>query len=195
MEEVWKEVGIIKGVDYTGLYQVSNYGEVKSLERIDNNNHPVKEKILEPVKNTKGYLSVGLCRNGVCTPSRINRIMGLTFIPIPEHLKHLPLDKLEVDHIDGNRANNRLDNLCWADRSGNERNPITRKRISQSLVNNPKLSQPVLQIDKNTNELIKEWTSMAEAERQLGIRQSNISACCRGVNRHKSAGGFKWQYK
>ena len=48
---------------------------------------------------------------------------------------------------------------------------------------------------KNTNDVIKEWPSMAEAERQLGIRQSNISACCRGVNRLKSAGGFKWQYK
>lgn len=191
MKEEWKDVGIIKGVDYTGMYQVSNYGEVKSL----NYNHTGKEKILTPISNSRGYLSVGLSKNGKCTLERINRIVGLTFIPIPEQLKHLPLDKLEVDHIDGNRTNNRLDNLRWADRSGNERNPITIKRISQSLVNNPKLSQPVVQIDKNTNEVIKEWSSMAEAERQLGIRQANISACCRGVNRHKSAGGYKWRYK
>ena len=191
MKEEWKDVGIIKGVDYTGMYQVSNYGEVKSL----NYNHTGKEKILTPISNSRGYLSVGLSKNGKCTLERINRIVGLTFIPIPEQLKHLPLDKLEVDHIDGNRTNNRLDNLRWADRSGNERNPITIKRISQSLVNNPKLSQPVVQIDKKTNEVIKEWSSMAEAERQLGIKQSNISACCRGVNRHKSAGGYKWQYK
>lgn len=190
-EEIWKDIGIIKGVDYTGMYQVSNYGEVKSL----NYNHTGKEKILTPISNSRGYLSVGLSKNGKCTLERINRIVGLTFIPIPEQLKHLPLDKLEVDHIDGNRTNNRLDNLRWADRSGNERNPITIKRISQSLVNNPKLSQPVVQIDKNTNEVIKEWSSMAEAERQLGIRQANISDCCRGVNRHKSAGGYKWRYK
>ena len=191
MVEEWRDIGEIKGIDYTGLYQCSNYGEVKSM----NYNHTGKEKILTPISNSRGYLSVGLSKNGKCTLERINRIVGLTFIPIPEHLKHLPLDKLEVDHIDCNKANNRLENLRWADRSGNERNPITIKRISQSLVNNPKLSQPVVQIDKNTNEVIKEWPSMAEAERQLGIRQANISACCRGVNRAKSAGGYKWQYK
>ena len=191
MEEIWKDIGEIKGIDYTGLYQCSNYGEVKSM----NYNHTGKEKILTPISNSRGYLSVGLSKNGKCTLERINRIVGLTFIPIPEHLKHLPLDKLEVDHIDGNKENNRLENMRWSDRSGNERNPITIKRISQSLVNNPKLSQPVVQIDKNTNEVIKEWSSMAEAERQLGIRQANIPACCRGVNKAKSAGGFKWQYK
>ena len=191
MEEEWRDIGEIKGIDYTGLYQVSNYGEVKSI----NYNHTGKEKILTPISNSRGYLSVGLSKNGNCTLERINRIVAITFIPIPEELKDIPIEQLEVDHIDCNKANNRLENLRWADRSGNERNPITRQRISKALINNPHFSQPVVQIDKNTNDVIKEWPSMAEAERQLGIRQSNISACCRGVNRLKSAGGFKWQYK
>ena len=54
-------------------------------------------------------------------------------------------------------------------------------------------SKPVLQIDIKTNEIIKEFPSTREVQRQLGISHSNISQCCKG--KYKTCGGFKWQYK
>ena len=56
---------------------------------------------------------------------------------------------------------------------------------------NIKLSKPILQIDAKTNEIIKEFPSTREVERQLGI--TNVSMCCKG--KRKTAGGYKWQYK
>ena len=58
---------------------------------------------------------------------------------------------------------------------------------------NGKLSKKVLQIDKKTNEVIAEFPSVSEVERQLGISHSNISLCCKG--KYKTCGGFKWRYK
>ena len=71
----------------------------------------------------------------------------------------------------------------------------TRRKISEARkgIPNIKLSKPVLQIDKNTDELIAEFPSMTEVERQLGFSFKNISACCLG--KIKSAYGFKWKYK
>ena len=68
----------------------------------------------------------------------------------------------------------------------------TRKKLSDAKKNG-KLSNPVLQIDKTKNEIIAEYPSLREVERQLGISNSHISKCCRG--KFKSAYGFKWQYK
>lgn len=56
-----------------------------------------------------------------------------------------------------------------------------------------KNSKSVLQLDKETDEIISVYPSMTEAERQLNIYQGTISKCCRGIN--KTAGGFKWFYK
>lgn len=232
MEEVWKDVGIIKGVDYTGLYQVSNYGEVKSL----NYRGTGKEGILTPIKDRDGYLSVSLYKNGNSTKNKIHRIIGLTFIPIPYHLKHIPIEELDVEHIDTNKENNRLDNLRWNTHKGNMENPITRQKRIQSIKgeHNPfygkhhteetkhklsetkkgkklseehkrkigeshkgipklKLSKPVLQINKDTNEVIAEFFNINEVEKQLGYNHSHISKCCLGKS--KTAYEYKWQYK
>ena len=72
----------------------------------------------------------------------------------------------------------------------------TRKKISEAQKGkhiNGKLSKPVLQIKKDTNEIITEFPSTIEVQRQLGISQSHISDCCKG--KRKTCGGFKWQYK
>lgn len=76
--------------------------------------------------------------------------------------------------------------------------PLTeeiKKKISETKkgIPNIKLAKPVLQIDKKTNEVISEFPSVSEVERQLGIPISNVSNCCNG--KRKSTGGFKWQYK
>ena len=67
-----------------------------------------------------------------------------------------------------------------------------KKKLSEARTNG-KCSKPVLQINKTTNEIITEFPSVSEVERQLGISISNISQCCKG--KRKTCGGFKWQYK
>lgn len=101
MIEEWKYV---KG--YTGLYSVSNYGNVQSH---------ITGKILKPAINHKGYLIVQLCLNGHRKNKRIHRLVAEAFLPNTEGFP-------EVDHIDNDVKNNRVDNLRWATGSYNTRN-------------------------------------------------------------------------
>ena len=98
MQEIWKDI-----IGYEGLYQISNYGNVKSIKR---------DKILKPQVNGRGYLSVGLSKNGKHKTFRLNRLVMITFVGYEE-------GKDQVNHIDGDKTNNRLDNLEWCTQSEN----------------------------------------------------------------------------
>lgn len=99
MEEVWKDIP-----NYEGLYEVSNFGNVYS----------VRKKIrLKPGDNGYGYLSVVLCKNGIQTNYKVHRLVMLAFIGEPPA-------GCEVNHIDGNKSNNRLDNLEYITSSENQ---------------------------------------------------------------------------
>lgn len=193
-KEIWKD---IEG--YEKLYMISSYGNVKSLERIDNNNHLVKERILKLQKDKDGYLFVSLCKNGKLKIYKVHRLVALTFIPIPEHLKDIPIEKLDVGHLKTlsngleDKTANEIWNITWMSKSENQKYGTVSERRSKAHTNNPKKSKPVLQIDKNTNEVIAEFPSAAEAERQLGYKDTYITSCCRG--KYKQAYGYFWIYK
>lgn len=107
MTEEWRS---IEG--YEGLYEVSSYGRVKSVDRYvkysDGRIYLHKGKILSPVKHKKGYLKVVLNCNGKCKTINIHRLVAQAFI---ENSDNFP----QVNHKDEDKSNNRVDNLEWCD--------------------------------------------------------------------------------
>ena len=168
MREEWRPV-----VGYEGLYEVSNRGNVKSL----NYNHTGQEKILKAGKDKDGYLQVVLYKGGKKKTYKVHRLVAQAFI------QFVPQEGVmyEVDHRNTDRTDNRAINLYWVSRSQNMNNPIT----------NSKISKPVLGINK-INGLILEFHSIKEASRQTGIDPSSIAKCCNG--KRKIAGGFYWMF-
>ena len=175
MKEEWRDV---KG--YEGLYQVSNLGMVKSLGNGKSNNS--KRKIMKPHYNQKGYLLIDLSNNGRKS-FQIHRLVAEAFIPNPNNLP-------QVNHKNEIKDDNSVENLEWCDNKYNSNYGTRLERIFKKTTNG-KCSKPVLQIDKGTNEVIAEFPSVSEAERQLGI--SDVSNCCTG--KQKTCGGYKWQFK
>lgn len=90
MQEIWKDID-----GYDGKYMVSTWGRIKSANGI-----------MKPYKNHKGYLKIGLSKNGKSEKHRVNRLVAKAFIPNPYNLP-------EVNHIDGNKENNSFSNLEW----------------------------------------------------------------------------------
>lgn len=102
--EIWKD---IKG--YEGLYQISNYGNVKSLERVIEDNkgsYIKKEKILTPTINNRGYYHIGLRNNSKTKYYYVHRLVAEAFIPNPNNY---PI----INHKDEDKTNNKVDNLEW----------------------------------------------------------------------------------
>ena len=97
--EIWKDV-----LDYKGLYQVSNFGRVKSLARKGR----LEDKILIPQKNNCGYFQVCLCKNGKQTHKRVHVLVWEAFNgKVPKGM--------QVDHkVEGDKSNNALSNLQLA---------------------------------------------------------------------------------
>lgn len=120
--EIWKDIP-----GYEGEYQVSNLGRVKSLARTCRNNkgtRPIRERILKPCLTKNGYSIVHLGHRGRST--RIHRLVAEVFIPNPDNL---PV----VDHINGKRDDNRVENLRWVDyKENNDNIPIVRQLKSRN---------------------------------------------------------------
>ena len=171
MKEIWKDIQ-----DYEGLYKVSNLGRIKSLPRNGTIN---QDRILKQTKDNNGYLIVGLHKNNTVKKTSVHRIVAKAFIKNVENYD-------VINHKDGNKQNNRVDNLEWCTQKYNVKEAI---RLGLQVPHNKK---KVLQFNKN-EEFIKEYESICEAERITKIYQANISRCC--MKQRKTAGGFVWRYK
>ena len=181
MKEIWKDIP-----GYEGLYQVSDQGQVKSIERYKNNNGgfvKVPEKVLRAsVRN--GYGLVALSKEGVRRTCAVHRLVAEAFIPNAEN-------KPTVNHINGNKLDNRAENLEWNTDKENIRHAIKTGLRNAGQPFNNKRSIAVAQYDVNMN-LLRVYPSIMEAERQTGIPNRNIALCCRG--KHKRTGGYIWKY-
>jgi hypothetical protein len=173
---VWKP---IKG--YEGSYEVSNHGDVRSVDRINAYGRHQKERILKQ-SLTKGYAKVGLYREGVLKWHLVHRLVAEAF------LGECPFG-CEVNHIDEDRLNNCAENLEYTTHADNVRYGHGNRRRSESNINHPKLSVAVKQLTLS-GECVDVFPSQAEASRQTGIMSTHIGDCCRGQRR--TAGGFRW---
>lgn len=190
MEEVWGDIE-----EYKELYQVSNCGNVRSL----NYNKTKKIRVLKTIISNSGYIQVGLHKGGNMKLCTIHRLVAQAFIPNPNNL---PI----VNHKDYNKSNNHVDNLEWCSYKYNNNYGDRNIKLSNSLINNDKISIPIFQLDLKGN-FIQEFPSSIEAARSLeksnlNAASINILKCCRGiadtqygsVNR-KTAYGYKWKFK
>ena len=168
MQEIWKDI-----VGYEGLYQVSNFGRIKSLDRVIKYSNgkicKYKEETKALTKDGKGYSRVLVSKNGKHKNLRVHRLVAQAFIPNPHNLS-------QVNHKDEDKTNNCVDNLEWCNCQYN---------VDYSL------SKKVCQYDTNGN-LLKIWKSIIEASRGSQIPDTNIGKCCKGE--YKQAGGYVWRY-
>lgn len=208
--EIWKD---IKG--YEGLYQVSNMGRVKSLNRFiyksNGTIQPFKGKICAMCPDNN-YIKVSLSKNGKYALKLVHRLVAEAFIPNPEN-------KPEIDHINTDRKDNRVENLRWCTHKENVNNPLTiskykantgrivsnetreklslalkgRKMSKESISKRTKSTyKPIIQLTLDGN-FIKEWESATIIERELHLTNGNIGKCCKGLI--KQSFGFIWKYK
>ena len=132
--EVWKSIS-----GFEGLYEVSNFGNVKSCDRYVMNNGGKQhrsERLLKPHSAPTGHCSVVLCKEGKTCPCLVHRLVAQEFIPNPEN-------KPVVDHIDTNPLNNHVDNLCWVTTQENCMNELTRKHQSDCKKGHPYWGRPL----------------------------------------------------
>ena len=163
--EIWKDISEIEGMEEYTDYQISSYGRVKSLKR-------GRETILKPRATRNDYLRVQLSVNGIAKDFYIHRLVAFAFIQNDN-----PIEKTDINHIDENKANNKIDNLEWCTKEYNNKYGTKIERISKKVY---------------CVELDRIFSSTQEVKRLLGLNQGNVSACCRGEL--KTSGGYHWQY-
>lgn len=184
--ENWRDIN-----GFEGHYQISDMGNVKSVGRIIAhsrlNKKKIPEKILSP-GNRNGYQYVHLVKNRIIQTVKVHRLVALHFLPEDP-------TRLIVNHKDGNKINNQLNNLEWCTHRENLTHALTtglRRRSKPNPDHVKKISKPMLQISHLDNTIVAKHKSMAQAARDTKISISSICQCAKG--RIEQAGGFIWRY-
>lgn len=138
----------------------------------------LKEKWLEP-KGTKSYLDVSITMDGKMTTEKVHRLIAMTFIPNDDPTKRL------VNHKDGNKKNNHVNNLEWCTQKENMKHAV-----ETGLLKNFKRRE-VWQIGLD-GKFIRVFPSLIDASRSTGVYVNSIQSVCAG--RYETAGGFRWIY-
>lgn len=171
-DEIWKD---IEG--YEGMYQVSNKGRVKGLDRIDAAGKKRKNRIIKGGVS-KGYRYIQLSVNKEIKTFTVHRLVAKAFIPNVDN-------KPCVNHIDHNRLNNNISNLEWCTHSENNESALVFGKYDEQM-------KEVYQVDINSGDIIDRHESISSAANKTGIHLTNISACCR--DKVYSAGGYIWVF-
>jgi hypothetical protein len=177
--EEWKQIR-----NYENYYAVSNCGRVLSLGRYrkarDGGKTWVSPRILKEKTTRLGYKQVVLFRDNTLKYYSIHRLVALAFIPNP-------FDLPQIDHIDGNKANNNVNNLRWCTAKENMQNPITKQVVKNTHFGHA----PIPVVSLNGNTIVKKYSSATDATKD-GFKRASICSVCAG--RRKTHYGLKWMY-
>lgn len=188
-DEIWKDVE-----GFEGIYQVSNLGRVRSLDRIvpaicHSNGRVVdyhrKGRILRQQKINSGYRVVTFIVRGkdLYETKLVHRLVAHAFVTGYKK-------GLDVNHKDEDKTNNKAENLEWCDKKYNNNYGTGKWRRRKFN------ARPVVQLS-SCGEHIANYNSISEAARTIGCDPSTIRAVCVGQNGHRkcyTAKGYKWRY-
>jgi hypothetical protein len=190
--EVWKDV-----VGYEELYMVSNLGRVRGKGKPATNETPFwqikllkKDKIHSHSLNKWGYAGVSLYKNGQGKRFQVHRLVAIAFIENAEN-------KLQVNHKNGVKTDNWVENLEWATPSENLKHAFKiglKKVVKNGLGKTNELnvnSKPIIQKSLN-GDFIRKFPSISEANRYFNKPQTNIPAALSG--KQTQSCGYKWEY-
>lgn len=179
-DEIWRG---IKG--YEGLYVVSDQGRIKSLGRVVTDkrgrNRNIRQRIKKFAINSYGYAVVSLCKNSITRVWPVHRLIAMAFIPNPD-------DKPQIDHINRDTLDNRLENLRWVTPKENINNPNTieyckthvDKKAAAILANRTKSLKRTKTAPKRVycytleGAFVKEYDSINDAGRSIGLSATGI---------------------
>jgi hypothetical protein len=184
MSEIWLPV-----IGYEGYYEVSNYGKVKTCKkahRIVNRyghetTYEAEEKLLKVSITRPGYARVTLCVNKHPKTYSVHRLVLIAFEP---NVKNLP----QINHKDGNKLNNHLDNLEWCDQSHNIQHAFDTGLNVKKTGWEHNQSKALRYVNEGNE--ISIFGSIGEASKAIGIKRELISKSCR-ENRAIHHGKYK----
>lgn len=187
MKEIWKDIE-----DYEGLYQVSNLGRVCGVERdtihwngsINVSRHR-ELHIMSLMKNKRGYLYVGLCKNGHRRGFTVHRLVAKAFVKNPHHYNH-------VNHKDENKENNHADNLEWCSLTYNNRYGTKYERQGASLRKRNNTRQ-IVQLTLSGKEIAR-FHSAYQAAKETGADERHIKDVCQHHYGCKTHFGYRWKF-
>lgn len=175
---------------YEQSYMISSYGRIKAIDRTltfsDGRVRAYKSRIIRTHRINQHYYVASLTQNQRRAMKDVHRLVAEAFIPNPNGFR-------EINHKDENSLNNCADNLEWCTRKYNINYGNHNKKVSESKMNCPSTSKPVVQM-KPDGTVIQTFPSIREAARSLGDvkRDCNILRVCQGV--YKTCFGYKWSY-
>lgn len=182
MVEIWKTI------KENPNYMVSNLGRIKSLDHYVSNGkgtRMVKGKVFTGAINRYGYINIHIVVNGKEKNIRLNRLIAQTFIPNPHH-------KEQVNHLNGNKSDNRVENLEWATRSENGKHAYKMGLLDKkSMIKNwDSFKKPIAKV--RNGQIIEKYQSMTEA--RIKNNMSISSLCNYAKNNKKDRDGNEWRY-
>ena len=178
--EIWKD---IEG--YEGMYQVSNMGRVRSLDRVKPNSggQIAKGSLKKFGDNGNGYKIVNLYKDNKSCMKYVHRLVAMAFIPNPSNL-HI------INHKDEDKSNNRYENLEWCTQKYNANYGTHTRRVKESFITNGN-NRPVYVYDMN-GVFLKTFDCSNDVCRELNIGRRALYSVCQGVV--KSSKGYRFAF-